>query len=302
MSSWELGRIWCCFKCAVLKEDQIKQGLKKRTLFNNTRPYNFRKIWCYFKCTVLKEGRKEGIVLFNDTHNTFYLRLYGVRHMVKDHSDSEKGNLLPPHRLLFFTNSKGSFTCIITDRIAYTTAFVTPVMEHWLEQEIAQWVYHMKDRSDDPSHHERTPLPRSYISLRLWLQRCVSETVTLCDFHLFPNLKGHLHGKHLSYFRPTKFKTHYIAPQFFIFQRTIQITPNFLHWNAYIFLFWLNPTGHSKFHITSKHPPLANDSSRTARTPLYPPVQAVPPSYSLKTWYWTNYFLVSGLTLPIVDS
>ena len=24
--------------------------------------------------------------------NTFYLRLYGVRHMVKDHSDSEKGN------------------------------------------------------------------------------------------------------------------------------------------------------------------------------------------------------------------
>ena len=24
---------------------------------------------------------------------TFYLRLYGIRHMVKDHSDSEKGNL-----------------------------------------------------------------------------------------------------------------------------------------------------------------------------------------------------------------
>ena len=35
------------------------------------------------------------------THSTqFYLRLYGVRHMVKDHSDSEKGNPLPPHRLL----------------------------------------------------------------------------------------------------------------------------------------------------------------------------------------------------------
>ena len=43
-----------------------------------------------------------------------------------------------------------------TDRIAHTTAFVTPVMEHWLEQEIAQWVHPMKDRSDDPSHHERT--------------------------------------------------------------------------------------------------------------------------------------------------
>ena len=45
-------------------------------------------------------------------------------------------------------------------------AFVTPVMEHWLEREIAQWVHPMKDRSDDPSHHERTLLPRSYISLQ----------------------------------------------------------------------------------------------------------------------------------------
>ena len=53
----------------------------------------------------------------------------------------------------------------LTDRIAHTTAFVTPVVEHWLEREIAQWVHPMKDRSDDPSHHERTLLPRSYISL-----------------------------------------------------------------------------------------------------------------------------------------
>ena len=44
--------------------------------------------------------RKEGNVLFNDALNTFYLRLYGVRHMVKDHYDSEKGNPLPSHRLL----------------------------------------------------------------------------------------------------------------------------------------------------------------------------------------------------------
>ena len=35
-------------------------------------------------------GRKEGNVLFNDTLNTFYLWLYGVGHMVKDHSDSER--------------------------------------------------------------------------------------------------------------------------------------------------------------------------------------------------------------------
>ena len=58
-------------------------------------------------------GRKEGNVLFNDTLNTFYVRLYGVRHMVKDNSDSEKGNPLPLHRLLLSINSKGYFICTI---------------------------------------------------------------------------------------------------------------------------------------------------------------------------------------------
>ena len=112
------------------------------------------------------EGRKEGNILFNDALNTFYLRLYGVGHMVKDHSYSERGNSLPPHRLLFPISSKGSFICTIpTYKIIHTTAFVTPVVEHWLEREIAQLVHPMNDRSDDPSHHERTLLPRSYISL-----------------------------------------------------------------------------------------------------------------------------------------
>ena len=41
--------------------------------------------------TKLKPGRNEGNVLFNDALNTFYLQLYGVRHMVKDHSVSERG-------------------------------------------------------------------------------------------------------------------------------------------------------------------------------------------------------------------
>ena len=86
------------------------------------------------------------------THSTHFI--YG--YMVKDHSDSEKGNPLPPHRLLLSINSKGSFICTIPDRITHTTAFVIPVVEHWLEREIAQWVHPMKDRSDDPSHHEQT--------------------------------------------------------------------------------------------------------------------------------------------------
>ena len=47
-------------------------------------------------------------------HSThFILRLYGVGHMVKDHSDNERGNPLPPYGLLFPINSKGYFICII---------------------------------------------------------------------------------------------------------------------------------------------------------------------------------------------
>ena len=65
-----------------------------------------------FKDSTLK-GERERNVLVNDALNTFYLRLYGVRHMGKDHSDSEKGNPLPPHRLLLSINSKGSFICTI---------------------------------------------------------------------------------------------------------------------------------------------------------------------------------------------
>ena len=84
---------------------------------------------------------KEGNVLFNNAFNTFYLRLYGVRHMVKDYSDSERGNPLLPHRLLFPISSKGFHMHHHTDRIAHTTAFATPVVEHWLEREIAQRVY-----------------------------------------------------------------------------------------------------------------------------------------------------------------
>ena len=100
---------------------------------------------------------KEGYVLFNDALNTFY----GVSHMVKEHSDSERGNPLPPHGMLFPISSKGSFICTIPDRITHTTAFVKPVVEHWLQREIAQLVH----RSVDPSYHGRTLLPHSYISL-----------------------------------------------------------------------------------------------------------------------------------------
>ena len=51
--------------------------------------------------------------LFNNELSTFYLRLYGVGNKVKAHSYSERGNPLPPYRLLFPISSKGSFICTI---------------------------------------------------------------------------------------------------------------------------------------------------------------------------------------------
>ena len=90
------------------KNKQQKQVTNKNnnliTTTNRTTNYHF---------TTLNKRERERNVLFNDALNTFYLRLYGVRHMVKDHSDSEKGNPLPPHRLLLSINSKGYFICTI---------------------------------------------------------------------------------------------------------------------------------------------------------------------------------------------
>ena len=45
--------------------------------------------------------------------------------MVKDHSNSDRGNPLPPHGLLFPISSKGSFICPIT---AHTIVFVIPAV------------------------------------------------------------------------------------------------------------------------------------------------------------------------------
>ena len=63
--------------------------------------------------------------------------------------------------------------------------FVTPVVVHWLEREIAQWVHPMKDRSDDPSHHERTLLPRSYILLR----KMNNSSISYNSFHAFMTVR-----------------------------------------------------------------------------------------------------------------
>ena len=56
------------------------------------------------------------LMFVNGTKNSNIFSLMFVkcfRHMVKNHSDCERGNPLPPHGLLLLINSKGSFICII---------------------------------------------------------------------------------------------------------------------------------------------------------------------------------------------
>ena len=70
-------------------------------------------------------GRKE--MFYLTTHSThFYFRLYGIRHMVKDHSDSEKGNpLMSLHGLLFSISSKGSFIWCIPQAGYYDLCYTS---------------------------------------------------------------------------------------------------------------------------------------------------------------------------------
>ena len=94
--------------------------------------------------------------MFNlTTHSTHFI--YGVGHMVKDHSDSESGNPLPPHGLLFPISSNGSFICTSSHRQDSTY--------HSLCYTSRGALAGTRNRSDDPSHHEQTLLPWSYISL-----------------------------------------------------------------------------------------------------------------------------------------
>ena len=63
-------------------------------------------------------------ILFKIVLNRFYFWLYAIRHMVKDHSDWERGKLLPPlHNI--------SFSPLAPINLLYT-----PDVE-WLEWEIA---------------------------------------------------------------------------------------------------------------------------------------------------------------------
>ena len=70
---------------------------------------------------------KEGNVLFDDTLNTFYLRLYGVKHKGKEPLIAREES-----RCRHFVDY--SFRLVARDLLH---AFVTPVVEHWLERKIS---------------------------------------------------------------------------------------------------------------------------------------------------------------------
>ena len=128
----------CCFSfslCPIPYKHKVNVSLNISIL-----PYHCCKISLQY--SAVHWVRKEGNVLFNDALNTFYLRLYGVGHMVKDHSDSERGNLLPQHGLLFSISSKGSFICTIPQTGYHIPRSLLHIVEHWLEREIAKWVHH----------------------------------------------------------------------------------------------------------------------------------------------------------------
>ena len=77
---------------------------------------SIKKLFCQFCSLAIQElifivlsWMKEGKVLFKDSLNTFYLRLCGIRHMVKDHSYSERGNLLSPHGFLISSRQDNNY-------------------------------------------------------------------------------------------------------------------------------------------------------------------------------------------------
>ena len=58
--------------------------------------------------------------------------------MVKDHSDSKRKPTAATIWAIFLLAAKDFLNDHPTDMLVYSMDFVTPVVEHWLEQEIAQ--------------------------------------------------------------------------------------------------------------------------------------------------------------------
>ena len=98
---------------------------------------------------IKEERERERNVSFNDALNTFYLRLYGVRHMVKDHmivrNETRCCHIgyfyrLTARVLLYAPSHRQDNTY---HGLCYTSRGALAGTRNGS----------MKDRSDDPSHH-----------------------------------------------------------------------------------------------------------------------------------------------------
>ena len=94
------------------------------------------------------EGRKE--MFYLTTYSTHFNYGYMAWHVVKDHSDRREETCCRRIGYSFWLAARVFYMHHPTDRIIHTTAFVTPVVEH------------------DPSHHERTLLPWSFMGWTHW--------------------------------------------------------------------------------------------------------------------------------------
>ena len=85
-------------------------------------------------CNITDGNRKEGNAYLT-THSTHLCLRPGAGRMVKNDTDSEREETHCRH-----LTSRASARDPV-DRIGHITAFVTPVVEYWLERKIAQWVH-----------------------------------------------------------------------------------------------------------------------------------------------------------------
>ena len=125
-----------------------------------------------------KQGRKEGNILFNDALNTFYLRLYGIRHMVKDHSDRREEACCRYMHYAFRLTARV---------LLYAPSHRQDSTYHGLCYTSRGALAGTRNSSMGPPHEgsirrpiapERTLLPRSYISL-VFFKYSYETTATL---------------------------------------------------------------------------------------------------------------------------
>ena len=73
---------------------------------------------------------------FKEAEEHFYLRLFGVGHAVNDDSNGEKNHsaAVTSWTTLSDQQQRTFYMQHLTNRIAHKTAFVTPVVKHWLKR------------------------------------------------------------------------------------------------------------------------------------------------------------------------